>query len=880
MTSSTDLYPLNDRAKARLLHKRLMDLAERIANARRGGEALRQIDFDAACQLSGSTDPETQFKALTGIAEEARKVHIDRLVPMAKADFPAYCEVMTPDEPPVSPWLQYLTGKLQEIEYDPSVNNLILNCPPGHAKPVAEDETVTMGDGTQRLLKHVAEGDLVMSHLGPRRVTAVHIQGSKPCVEVVTVAGRRVRCAPDHPFKTPGGFLRADALMPGQRLETAPASPEVPPSPQGALPDAVFVLAGCWAMTGSVGYTLPGKKAPRVALLRMFVSQPAALRRVGAALSALGGGASMHPNRSRPGSAVVVGRRSTVQVLAALGVDITQRQGSRRVPAWVFRAPAAQRRLYLETIFEARGRADAGATVLAHLSEDYIRDVQALAAGLGVDAAVDRKGRDWRVRLDAFGLEGAAPPLDVVASVTTCGRARMRCLTVEEAGTFTAGGVVVKNSTYASRLFVSWRMGRDPDMKVLGASHTQDFVEKEFSKRIRDTAQTEEFRRVFPNFQIDPQSRANNQWNIAGHRGQYVARGVGQSIHGFRFNMAVIDDPYPSIAKAKSASYREEVKTFVLGDVGTRMLPGAKIFLIMTRFHEEDITQTLVNMNESFAPEFRFIWIAVPAVCYNPETDVMGRQLGDLLWDFYDHNHFVTQRTKLGYAQYSLIHQQMTDAVNPDSLASKFQTYKVLPHLTKEALADAPVDPATGERQPQRSNYFRRVILSVDTASKDTQRADYSVAQVWGESVDRRYYLMDQSRQRVDFNDLIVLIERLARRWDVDAILVEDKGNGLSYIQNRAPKNGRRLAPAPVIPITIPSTQGKAIRLDTCAPMIEGGEVFVPENAPWLDSFMQEVGQFPNGAHDDQVDATSQALNYFRSKRQRKYGAKKVTSFG
>jgi len=169
--------------------------------------------------------------------------------------------------------------------------------------------------------------------------------------------------------------------------------------------------------------------------------------------------------------------------------------------------------------------------------------------------------------------------------------------------------------------------------------------------------------------------------------------------------------------------------------------------------------------------------------------------------------------------------------------------------------------------------------MSVDTASKDNERADFTVAQVWGQTGDHKNYLLDQVRKKVEFTDLIGLIERLARRWGADAILVEDKGNGTSYIQARQPEGQRRLAPCPVVPVKTPANQGKVFRFDEVTPMIEAGEVFLPEEAEWLDLFIREVGQFPEGNKDDQVDAMSQALRYLKGKKSR-YGSKKVGSMG
>ena len=47
--------------------------------------------------------------------------------------------------------------------------------------------------------------------------------------------------------------------------------------------------------------------------------------------------------------------------------------------------------------------------------------------------------------------------------------------------------------------------------------------------------------------------------------------------------------------------------------------------------------------------------------------------------------------------------------------------------------------------------------------------------------------------------------------------------------------------------------------------MFEAGEVFIPQNAPWVGEYVEEMKAFPSGKNDDQVDGTSQALNYFRA---------------
>ena len=40
----------------------------------------------------------------------------------------------------------------------------------------------------------------------------------------------------------------------------------------------------------------------------------------------------------------------------------------------------------------------------------------------------------------------------------------------------------------------------------------------------------------------------------------------------------------------------------------------------------------------------------------------------------------------------------------------------------------------------------------------------------------------------------------------------------------------------------------------------------VPRDAAWLAGWLDELLAFPNGQHDDQVDSTSQALDYLSAR--------------
>jgi predicted phage terminase large subunit-like protein len=56
------------------------------------------------------------------------------------------------------------------------------------------------------------------------------------------------------------------------------------------------------------------------------------------------------------------------------------------------------------------------------------------------------------------------------------------------------------------------------------------------------------------------------------------------------------------------------------------------------------------------------------------------------------------------------------------------------------------------------------------------------------------------------------------------------------------------------------------MRLDAQSIKFESGKVFLPSEAPYLDEYERELTGFPGGKYDDQVDSTTQALEFLGTK--------------
>jgi phage terminase large subunit-like protein len=55
------------------------------------------------------------------------------------------------------------------------------------------------------------------------------------------------------------------------------------------------------------------------------------------------------------------------------------------------------------------------------------------------------------------------------------------------------------------------------------------------------------------------------------------------------------------------------------------------------------------------------------------------------------------------------------------------------------------------------------------------------------------------------------------------------------------------------------------MRLHSLTAIIENGAVLLPKSAPWLADYISELTGFPGSRTNDQVDSTTQALDYLHN---------------
>lgn len=417
---------------------------------------------------------------------------------------------------------------------------------------------------------------------------------------------------------------------------------------------------------------------------------------------------------------------------------------------------------------------------------------------------------------------------------------------------------------FCTRMFPAWYLGKNPRERYLQGGHSQDFAEKEFGQEVRTIVKDPKYQLAFPSVSLTGRSTAAGNWTLDNRRGKYVCKGVGQKIAGYRGHCAGGDDLIGSKEDADSETIRNKVWAWLWTDFRTRLLPFSPLFIVATRWHPDDPIGRIEQYNRE-GKGIHWEIVNFNGIVENEEEaalDPLGRDVGETLWPtFYTREILLDLKETLDARDWNALYKgKPTDEEGNAVKSAWFGRYENYP---RDRVSD------TGSLIEKN---VRRITVSVDTANKNTKRAKYTAITVWIEDMNRKHYLVDVVREKLEFPDLVLKIEEAATKWGAHAILVEDKGSGTQYLQTRGGK-----APAPLIPCD-PSKNDKEFRFDGVMPMIEAGEVFLPKRARWLPEFEAELLQFPNGTFTDQVDATSQYLHWARTKR--KYGSKKLGGTG
>lgn len=538
--------------------------------------------------------------------------------------------------------------------------------------------------------------------------------------------------------------------------------------------------------------------------------------------------------------------------------------GNKHIPDMYQRGSRSQRLALLQGLVDTDGHVIAkGQVEFTNTNRRLAEGVRELVFSLGAKATLTTgratiNGRDcgpkYRVR---FYLAGAASlprkaerckdssvALRRYTKAVPCSPTPTRCIEVDSPDhSYLAGRSLLPthNSQRISRRFPTWMLTRNPSLRVAIASY-EHRTARRWGRAIRDDLITHDLAA------IDSGSGAADEWSLAGHIGGVYSVGIGGALTGRPVDILIIDDPIKDREQADSPTYRQRVWDWWTDVALTRLAPGAPVVVVLTRWHEDDLAGRLL------AAEDAALWtvLNIPAQAdHDPskgQIDPLGREPGEWMQSARRRTpaDWVAKRIGVGVRTFTALYQGRPSPESGDVLQRQWWRRYETPIWTQ---------------QPDGSYRILEcdeVLQSWDMAFKDRKSSDFVVGQVFARR-GAAVYLVDQVHARLSFTNTVTAVERMCTRWPQStAKLVEDKANGTAVIDSLRKKI------AGLVPIN--PTESKYARASAVAPFIEAGNVLLPDASIALfdvEELIEEAAAFPNGAHDDQVDAMSQALARF-----------------
>ena len=387
-------------------------------------------------------------------------------------------------------------------------------------------------------------------------------------------------------------------------------------------------------------------------------------------------------------------------------------------------------------------------------------------------------------------------------------------------------------SEFASYLLPAWFLGQYPEKKVIQTAHTAELATG-FGRKVRNLFQDESFKDIFPNVSLRADSKAAGRWNT-NLGGDYFSIGVGGAVTGKGADLLIIDDPH-SEQDAQQGAYNadvfDRVYEWYTSGPRQRLQPGGAIVIVMTRWHQRDLTGQIIKASIERKGSDEWELIELPAIMPS----------GSALWpEFWKLEELETLRNELPVTKWSAQYQQ--DPTSEQGAIIKREWWN------------------EWEREDPPPCDF--IIQSWDTAFLKTQRSDFSACTTWGvwfneEANNHHLILLNAFQDRMEFPELKAKAYEHYCEWTPDAFIVEGKATGMPLIFEL------RQMGIPVTDFTPSRGNDKIARVNAVADLFHSGIVWAPQTR-WAEEVIEQFASFPSGSNDDLVDSSTQALLRFR----------------
>jgi predicted phage terminase large subunit-like protein len=382
-------------------------------------------------------------------------------------------------------------------------------------------------------------------------------------------------------------------------------------------------------------------------------------------------------------------------------------------------------------------------------------------------------------------------------------------------------------SEFASFLFPAWMIGKNPNMKIIQATHTTELAVG-FGRKVKNLLEREDYQELF-DVRLAADSKASGRWDTD-RGGMYYAVGVGSNLAGRGGDLVIIDDPHSEQTLMSNNGF-DDAWDWYTGGPRQRLQPGGSIVCVMTRWHEKDLTGQLLRAQgrDSMADQWEVV--ELPAILPS------GESCWPEYWPTQD-----LERVKASIPPSKWNAQYQQDPTGDDNSILKREWWRIWEEGAVPEL--------------------EYVIQSYDTAFSKKETSDYSAITTWGVFRPKAegapaLILLDSQKGRWDFPELKEVAYEQYQFWDPETVIIEAKATGMPLTHEL------RNMGIPVVNFTPSRGNDKISRAHSIAPLFEAGMIWAPDEQ-WAHELIEECAAFPNGEHDDLVDSTTQALMRYR----------------
>lgn len=384
-------------------------------------------------------------------------------------------------------------------------------------------------------------------------------------------------------------------------------------------------------------------------------------------------------------------------------------------------------------------------------------------------------------------------------------------------------------SEMISYLAPAWFLGKNPQKKIIMASHTADLAVN-FGRRVRNLINSDSYKSVFPHVELQADSKSASRWGT-NFGGEYFALGVGGAVAGKGADIFIGDDLH-SEQEGKMNDpkvYAQAYEWYQSGPL-QRLMPGGAIILVGTRWSKQDVMGQILEHSLKNEDADQWEVLEFPAILN-----------GESLWpEFWPLEELLSKKASMDPRYWAAQYEQNPVAEEGALIKSSWWQEWV-------------------DEDPPPCEY---IIMSLDTAQETNNRADYTSLQVWGvfkhpETENYNVILLNAIKERVEFPELKQMVYEQYKSWQPDSFIVEKKSNGSALYQEM------RRSGVPVSEFTPGKGTDKIARVNSVTDLFSAGIVWAPDKR-WAQEVIMECQDFPSGKNDDQVDAMTLALMRFR----------------